>query len=58
MKTSPINYDARYRKIRVRALGAQRIAIQELLNDEKIDWKTASDLRQEINYLENLELDS
>ncbi|TPR43986.1 sodium:proton antiporter [Apilactobacillus micheneri] len=58
LKTSPINYDARYRKIRVRALGAQRIAIQELLNDEKIDWKTASDLRQEINYLENLELDS
>ncbi|WP_105957091.1 cation:proton antiporter [Apilactobacillus quenuiae] len=58
LKTSPIDYDKRYRKIRIRALGAQRIAIQELLSDEKIDWKTASDLRQEINYLENLELDA
>ncbi|UQS85100.1 sodium:proton antiporter [Apilactobacillus apisilvae] len=57
LKTSSIDYETRYRRMKVRALGAQRVAIQQLVTDEKISWKTASDLRQEINYLENIELD-
>ncbi len=50
------NYDEQYRKLQIRAFGSQRKAIQSLFEDGKIDWTTASDLRQEINYLENVEL--
>ncbi|WP_220751040.1 Na+/H+ antiporter [Apilactobacillus xinyiensis] len=50
------NYDEQYRKLQIKAFGAQRKTIQSLFEDGKISWNTASDLRQEINYLENVEL--
>ncbi|MEJ1324342.1 hypothetical protein QY895_07405 [Latilactobacillus sakei] len=46
-------YEQQLQKLRIKALTSERLAIQELLEQHKISWELADELRKDINYAEN-----
>ncbi|UQS86956.1 sodium:proton antiporter [Nicoliella spurrieriana] len=48
------DYDQQYDNLQVKGFGAQRLEVQQLLDDKQIDWSISNDLRQHVNYLENV----
>lgn len=46
-------YERQLQKLRIKALTSERVAIQELLEQHKISWQLADELRKNINYSEN-----
>ncbi|MBW1605933.1 sodium:proton antiporter [Lactobacillus sp. Sy-1] len=48
------DYEQQYDNLQVKGFGAQRLEIQHLLETKQINQLTSNDLRQHINYLENI----
>ena len=46
-------YEQQLQKLRIKALTSERTAIQNLLEQHKISWHLADELRKNINYSEN-----
>ncbi|MFB9768409.1 cation:proton antiporter [Lactiplantibacillus modestisalitolerans] len=51
---SRADYEKQLRALRIKSLGAERAGVQHLLESGQINLRTASQLRQFINYSENL----
>ncbi|MEJ6400281.1 cation:proton antiporter [Nicoliella lavandulae] len=48
------DYETQYNNLQVIGFGAERMEIQHLLDTKQINWDLSNDLRQSINYLENI----
>ncbi|MHA8138219.1 cation:proton antiporter [Lactobacillaceae bacterium Scapto_B20] len=48
------DYDQQYNNLQIKGFGAQRMEVQHLLETKQIDWDSSNDLRQHVNYLENV----